>query len=310
MEIPVARLPAGMWAKLPIIVVHGARTGKRMWLSAAIHGDEIGGVEIIRRVLELIDPATLRGTVVAVPVVNVFGFIEQSRYLPDRRDLNRSFPGSARGSLAGQLADLFMREVVGRCQYGIDLHTGSHHRTNLPQVRADLSDPETRRCARAFGAPVAIHARVRDGSLREAAARRGITALLYEGGEALRFDEAAISAGVRGILGVLRCLGMVPREAAGSLPAPIEVDASRWVRASQSGLASISADLGARCVRGDELAVITDVLGKRRVVVRAPVAGIVIGRTSNPMVNRGDALIHIAETSAIAGSRRPPGRSL
>ncbi|MEQ8963814.1 MAG: succinylglutamate desuccinylase/aspartoacylase family protein, partial [Coleofasciculus sp. C2-GNP5-27] len=137
-EIPVARLPTQTLLSLPITVINGVEAGPRLWISAAIHGDEINGVEIIRQVLERINPSQLHGVLIAVPIVNVFGFIEQSRYLPDRRDLNRSFPGSPRGSLASRLADLFMTEVVSRCTHGIDLHTAAQHRTNLPQIRANL----------------------------------------------------------------------------------------------------------------------------------------------------------------------------
>jgi predicted deacylase len=168
-DLPVARLPTQTHLSLPVAIIHGARPGPTLWLSAALHGDEIGGVEIIRRVLSRVSAPRLDGSLIAVPIVNVFGFISQSRYLPDRRDLNRSFPGSARGSLAARLAHLFMTEVVKQCTHGIDLHTGSSHRRNLPQIRADLDDPDTRRIATAFGATVMIHSRVRDGSLREAA---------------------------------------------------------------------------------------------------------------------------------------------
>jgi uncharacterized protein len=296
LEIPVARLASGAWVKLPLVVVHGAKPGKWLWLSAAIHGDELNGVETIRRVLAGLDARALRGVVVAVPVVNVFGFLEQSRYLPDRRDLNRSFPGSPRGSMASQLAHLFMREVVARCEYGIDLHTGSAGRKNLPQIRADLSDPEARRCALAFGAPVALHARLRDGSLREAAVRRGIHTLLYEAGEALRFDRRSIEIGVAGIRRVMAMLEMVDdRQPAGD--APLELPSSRWIRAAQSGLLWLDVELGDRVQRGQVVGTISDVVGATRLKVRAHAAGIVIGLTTNPLVNRGDAILHVADIS-------------
>ncbi len=166
LELPIARLPTHTMLSLPITIVNGVQPGPRLWLSAAIHGDEINGVEMIRQVLAQVDPGQLKGTLIAVPIVNVFGFIEQSRYLPDRRDLNRSFPGSSRGSLASRLAHLFMQEVVSRCTHGIDLHTASQHRTNWPQIRANLQDRETHRCAQAFGTPVIIHAATRDGGAR------------------------------------------------------------------------------------------------------------------------------------------------
>ncbi len=192
-ELPIARQVTGTRISLPLQVVHGRSDGSTVWLSAAVHGDEINGVEIIRRVMRQLDARTMAGTVIAVPIVNVHGFLNGDRYLPDRRDLNRSFPGSPTGSLAARIANLFMTEIVSRCDVGIDLHTGSDHRTNLPQIRADLDDPETRALAEAFGAPLMLHSRIRDGSLRGAATERGATVLLFEGGEALRFDDDARS---------------------------------------------------------------------------------------------------------------------
>lgn len=208
LELPVARLPTDTWLSIPVVVLNGRAPGPTVWLSGAVHGDEINGVEIVRRLARTLDPRRLAGTVIAVPVVNVFGFVNESRSFPDRRDLNRSFPGSTRGSLAARLAHLFMQEVVSRSDDGIDFHTATDHRTNLPQLRCDLDDPETRRCAVAFGAPMTLHSRLRDGSLREAATSRGIPVLLYEGGEPVRFNEWAIRAGVDGALRVLQELGM------------------------------------------------------------------------------------------------------
>lgn len=194
LKIPVARLPTGEWTHLQVYILHGARPGPCLWLSGAIHGDEVDGVEIIRQVMDEISPEKLSGTVLAVPVVNVFGFGAEDRYLPDRRDLNRSFPGGARGSMASRLARLFMDEVVDRCGYGIDFHCGSHGRDNHPQVRGNLADEETRRIAQAFGAPILIGGAGPDGSLRRAAVKAGARVLVYEGGEAHRFTPSAIRA--------------------------------------------------------------------------------------------------------------------
>ncbi len=181
-DLPMARLYTHTEMTMPVHVVHGKKPGPVLFVCAAIHGDEIVGVEIIRRLLKLKFLSRLHGTLLAIPVVNPFGFINRSRYLPDRRDLNRSFPGSRKGSLASRLASLFMEEIAGYCTHGIDLHSGSNSRSNLPQVRACLDDAETERLARVFGAPVIINSRVRDGSLREAVADKGIPMLLYEGG--------------------------------------------------------------------------------------------------------------------------------
>lgn len=298
-EIPVAKLPASsVYVTLDVEVLRGSEPGPHLWLSAAIHGDELNGIESIRRVRQAVGPELLRGTLVLVPIVNAFGFINQSRYLPDRRDLNRSFPGSSRGSLAGRLASILTREVVSNCDYGIDLHTGSDHRTNLPQIRADLDDAEARRCALAFGAPLAVHSRTRDGSLRMAAAELGKHVLLHEAGEALRFDEDAIRSGADGTLRVMAALGMIDESSLGSglllSEAPSVARATRWVRARSSGLLQLQVAGGARVERGDVLGRIRDAFGTIEARVTAPAAGMVIGYTRNPQVRQGDAVVHLA----------------
>ncbi|MEM7770092.1 MAG: succinylglutamate desuccinylase/aspartoacylase family protein [Cyanobacteria bacterium P01_A01_bin.37] len=295
LDIPVAKLPTQTPMSLPVTVINGKQEGPRLWLSAAIHGDEINGVEIIRQVLATLSPQTLKGMLIAVPVVNIFGFIGQSRYLPDRRDLNRSFPGSPRGSLASLLAHLFMNEVVAHCTHGIDLHTAAIHRCNLPQIRANLNDDETLACAKAFGAPLMIHAATRDGSLRQAASQRGIPVLLYEAGEALRFDADSIQTGVAGVLRVMTHLEMiVSREEKITQMPSIEARSTKWVRASRSGLLHLDTELGQSVAKKHCLGVIRDVFGDQSVKVLAPQSGIVIGHTQNPFVNRGDAIVHIA----------------
>lgn len=295
-ELPVSRLATQTVVSLPVTVVNGVEPGPKLWLSAAIHGDEINGVEIIAQILGRIDPKKLKGTIIAVSIVNVFGFIEQSRYLPDRRDLNRSFPGSERGSLASQLASLFMREIVNRSTHGIDLHTAAIHRINLPQIRANLKDETTYRCAKAFGAPVIMHANSKDGSLRHAATKKGIPVLLYEAGEALRFDPLAIEVGVQGILRVMNCLGMYEDVLALTTvnSNSLESRQSRWIRASCGGIFHLEVNLGDRVVKRQELGFITNAFGERRIPVRASVNGIVISHIQNPLVNQGDAIIHVA----------------
>jgi hypothetical protein len=292
-ELPFAKLSTGSTASLPVAVINGRSTGPNMWISGAIHGDELNGVEIVRRVMHQLDAKRLRGAVIAVPIVNPLGFIHGSRYLPDRRDLNRAFPGSERGSSAARLAHLFMTEIVAQCSVGIDCHTASGHRTNAPQLRADTEDPETMKLARAFGAPFTIHARVRDGSLREAASSRGITMLLYESGQANRFDESAIEAGVTGIMRSLRSLGMI--DARLPRPAPTKVfRRTRWVRARRGGLVRVVPMLQDRVEKGEPIAEISDAFGYRPTFVRATDTGWVIGRSLNPQVSPGDALVHIA----------------
>jgi uncharacterized protein len=295
LELPVARQLTGSSLSLPVSVLHGRKPGPVLLLDAAIHGDELNGMEIIRRVLESVRIDEIRGTLVAVPVVNVFGFLQQNRYLPDRRDLNRSFPGSPRGSTASILAYLFLEEVVSRCQYVVDLHTGSQHRNNLPQIRGNLADRETRRLAEAFGAPMMYTAAEIPGSLRAAARRLGLHLVVYEAGEPLRFDEEAIRLGVDGIFRVLDALGMRPGTAQGSHGPIFEGGETRWLRAPRSGIFHLSAALGELVEARQSLGFVTTAYaGGERQVVRAPFAGMVIGHTSNPLVHKGDALLHLA----------------
>jgi hypothetical protein len=293
-RIPVARITTGEWTYLTVEVLHGARPGPALWLSGAIHGDELDGVEIIRRTVEHLDPGRMAGTVLAVPIVNVFGFQAEDRYLPDRRDLNRSFPGSNRGSTAAQLAHLFMKEIVSRCAYGIDFHCGSDGRENLPQVRGDLKDEETLALARAFGAPMVIHGRPPDGSLRKAAVKRRVRVLLYEGGEAGRFTPEAIEAGVLGTLRVLHALDIMAGPAE-TPPAGLESWATRWVRAPRSGICRLDIGLGEMVRKGQRLGVVGDAAGRASSPVRARVPGVVIGRRVRPPVYQGQAIIHLAE---------------
>jgi len=297
-ELPTIRLATGSPLGIPVEIVHGLRPGPQVWLSAAIHGDELNGIEVIRRVLATVSPRSLAGTIVAAPIVNILGFMASSRYLPDRRDLNRSFPGSARGSMASRLAHRFMRDIVSGCDVGIDLHTGSDDRTNLPQVRGDLSDAETRRLALAFGAPVAIQASARDGSIRAAATAKGIRVLVFEGGEARRFDPEAIEIGTEGVLRVLEALGMRRTGPALTTGVRWESDGSQWLRAGRSGLARLSVQLGERVLQGQRVGVIHDAFGEEPAPLRAPISGLVVGLCRRPLVNRGDALLNLARLPA------------
>ncbi len=295
-DLPAGRLYTHAPMSIPVHVISGKKAGPILFLSAAIHGDEINGVEIIRRLLKLPALKRLKGTVIAVPMVNVHGLINHSRYLPDRRDLNRSFPGSERGPLASRLANLFMKEIVEQSTHGIDLHTGAIHRTNLPQIRANLDDQETETLARAFNVPVIISSNLRDGSLREAAAEYGIPMLLYEAGEALRFDEVSIRAGVKGIINVMRTLEMLPtsRSKSRKQTEPVVARSSSWIRSPESGILRAMVPLGARVKKNTLLGVVADPFGETEENVTTPFSGIVIGRTNLPLVNEGDALYHIA----------------
>ena len=292
-DLPTGTLISGSPISLAVHVLHGRSDGPTVWLSGAIHGDEILGVEVIRRVLATLDVRSLRGTVLAVPIVNVHGFNTGDRYLPDRRDLNRSFPGSGRGSFAARLAKVLMDEVVAPSDLGIDLHTGSLGRSNLPQIRADLADERTRELAEVFGAPIMIDATTRDGSLRQVATERGKTVLLYEGGEALRFDEQAIRTATDGILRVLAHVGMIEPDVPPGV-VPDHASGSGWVRASRSGIVHVQEPLGARVRKGDLVARVIGPHGERNSRLTARYDGVVIGLAQHPLVNRGDAVCHIA----------------
>ena len=290
-----ARLYDNTKLAIPVKVVNGRKPGPVLFVSAAVHGDELNGVEIISRLLKMKILAQLRGTLLAIPVVNVMGFNERSRYLPDRRDLNRCFPGTRKGSLASRIAYIFMDEIVKRSTHGIDLHTGAIHRTNLPQIRAAFKDKRTETIARAFGAPVILNSELRDGSLRAAALEKGVPVLVYEAGEALRFDELAIQAGVRGIIRVMREIGMLPpRKRKTEGKQAFVALSSSWLRASRSGIMRTSARLGQTVVPGDVLGVIAGPLGEQSIEVRADREGIIIGLLNLPLVSRGDAIFHIA----------------
>jgi len=298
-SLPVAKLYTATSLDMPIKVFCGRRAGPVLFVSAAVHGDELNGVEIIRRLFRRKALEQMRGTLLAVPIVNVHGFIEQSRYLPDRRDLNRSFPGSPTGSIAARLANTFLTNVVLQSDFGIDLHTGAIDRANLPQIRGDMDDPRIADMARAFGVPVAVNAVLRDGSLRACAAQNGIPVMVYEAGEALRFDEVSIRAGVRGIVQVMRRLGMLPKADKRSRGATVMARATRWVRAPSSGIVTATVPLGSRVKKGDRLAVVCDPLGGMEVEIRAPLDGIVIGCGRKPLAHEGDALFHLADFRSV-----------
>ena len=281
---------------MPVHVVHGADDGPRLFVSAAVHGDEIVGVEVIRRLLGLADRWALRGTLVAVPVVNVYGYEARSRYLPDRRDLNRSFPGSASGSMASRLAHLLHTEVVARCTHGVDLHTAAADRTNLPHVRADATHPVAAAMAAAFDAPFVLHGAPPAGSLRGEAHAAGVPTIIFEAGEALRLSRDAVRAGVAGVLGVMRHLGMLPPlRTASPGDAPV-VWASGWTRAPASGTFLPRVRLGQRLDAGETVGWMTGPAERRASPVPAAHAGVVLGLATLPLVYAGEAIVHVART--------------
>ncbi len=306
-ELPISFLANNTPINLPVHVIHGTEPGPVLFISGVVHGDEVLGVEIVRRVTQHPGLKRLSGTLLAVPIVNAFGFLNHSRYMPDRRDLNRSFPGSDQGSLASLLADLFMNEVVLRSEYGIDLHTAALHRSNLPQIRIAPDEPELMALAEQFSPPVILVSKLRDGTLRQCARDNGVKMLLYEAGEALRFDETAIEIGVRGILNVMASLNMiVPLRAAKAAPAPAISHSSAWLRAPEGGILRSALNIGARVAKDAVIGEISSPLGDLSVAIIAEDDGIVVGRTNLPVVNRGDALFHVARLKQTETEQAPP----
>ncbi len=293
-NIPIGQLYTHTDIHIPVQVVNGKTSGPVLMICAAIHGDELNGIEVVRRVLKAPWLKNLRGTLIAVPMVNVLGIIHRSRYLPDRRDLNRCFPGSEKGSLGGRIANLFVEEILNKCQYAIDLHTGAINRSNMPQIRVHLENEEAAELAKAFGVPLVIDAPIRDGSLRGAGDDLGIPIITYEAGEALRFDEAAIRVGVKGVRNVMTQLNMLPpRRTKRPQPPSFIAKSSSWVRAPADGLFRCKLQLGDRVSRGEVLGIIDGPLGGSEIPVVSPFAGIVIGNTNLPLVNEGEALLHL-----------------
>jgi predicted deacylase len=276
-----------------VTVVRGRRPGPTLFVVATIHGDELIGVGVLRDLLNDHPLDDLAGTLIAVPVANVPAFLTLDRRLPDRRDLNRGFPGSARGSLTSRLAHVLYREVVLRSDYGIDLHTAGGERRNYPQVRVDLAEPRSAELARAFGCPLVVDGKGPDRSLRRTAVEAGVPTIVYEAGGPKRFERPFIDIGIAGVLNVLRRLGMLPGE-----PAPpalqLSIRDTRWLRARAGGILDLRVALGQPVRRGQEISVNTNPFGRERSVLRAPSAGLVLGLTQLPLVHPGDAVCHLA----------------
>ena len=286
----------GTPTKLPIRVIRGRRDGPIVFVSAAIHGDELNGIEIIRRLRKLSVLKKLKGALILVPIVNIYGTMTLSRYLPDRRDLNRSFPGSVKGSLAARIAKTFFDEIVSKCNLGIDLHTASIHKSNLPQVRTNTENEYTFKLAKAFEAPVVLHSEVRDGSLRSIAGESGVPILLYEAGEALRFDESAIRIGVKGIINVLRANDMLPKAIRKKAPKiPVVSKSSKWIRSTHGGLIRTIKALGETVKEDEVIAYIDDPFEDEAYEIKSLFDGIIIGKSEIPLVQEGDAVFHIAK---------------
>lgn len=301
-ELPTASLYTQTSISIPIHIIHGKHAGPKIFITSALHGDEMNSVEIARRLLTYGGLKHLHGTLMVIPIANIYGFITLSRYLPDGRDLNRSFPGSKSGSLASRLANIFMEEIVSKCTHGIDLHTGRVHLENLPQIRTNIDTPGALDLAKAFNVPVIVDAKLRDKSLRQACAELNIPVLVYEGGEALRFDEIPTRAAVKGIINILRYFQMIPLSHHLKKHPPIKTTvalSSTWLRAPESGILKHLKKLGGEIKKGEVLGLIANPFSRKEYEIISNVDGIIIGWTKLPCVNEGDALFHIASFDKI-----------
>nr|PZN56923.1 MAG: succinylglutamate desuccinylase [Bacteroidota bacterium] len=291
-SIGIATLPSRSALEINITVSRSEKEGPVLLLMGAMHGDEINGTEVVRRLIESQQHRPTRGTTICIPIINIYGFISSSRYVPDGKDVNRSFPGNPHGSLASRVAHYLTRDIIPKIDYGIDFHTGGAARVNYPQIRGVLSDPDVLTMARAFNAPFAIDARFRPGSLRQWAARQGRKILVYEGGESGRFDEFAINEGIQGTLRLMHHLNM--RDDAPPAASPLRIIRhTSWVRAAYSGIFLTSVSPGQAITKGQELGTLNDPYGDFRLPIRSTTAGFVIGLNQNPVVHQGDALMHI-----------------
>ena len=286
---------AGAYVQTPVAVAHGREPGETICVVAGIHGDEVNGVEVVRRLLNQVDPSTLRGTLVAVPIANLSAFRRGSRYLPDRRDLNRYFPGRAFGSAASRVAHGLFEGVFRHCESLVDLHTGSFQRSNLQQLRAHLGDPETVRLAMDFGADVVVNKLGRTGTLRRSATDIGIPAITVEAGESTRFDEAHVASALEGILRLLRKRDMLPTSApAAPRTESVAYLKTRWVRADRGGILVSRVRLGDPVEPGQVLGAVSDPLSDATTFVGSPIAGRVIGMAVDQVVMPGFAVFHLA----------------
>lgn len=277
---------------VPVTVINGAHAGPSLFVTAAIHGDELNGIEVIRRVRSSIDPGEMSGTLILVAIANPLSFINLQRKLPDGRDLNRVFPGSPKGSIASQMAYVLFRKICRKAQYGIDLHTAAGGRTNLPHVRGDMTNPEVRRLARAFRTEVIFDLPGERKTLRSAACRKGIPTIVYEAGEPMKFQQPLIAKGFQGVVNVMRELGMTDGHTK-RMNHQIVVKNHRWVRARNGGILAFDVQPGAIVPKGRVVAHIMRPFGTTVKKLRAPFTGLVVGVTTIPMVLPGSAICHI-----------------
>jgi predicted deacylase len=287
----IARLPTHTYIDLPVHVIRGKEDGPVLLLMAGLHGDEINGIETIRRMIFDEAIKLKRGTVIAIPIVNVYGFLQTSRDLPDGKDLNRCFPGNQNGSLASRVAWFVMHEIIPQIDLGIDYHTGAVNRTNFPQVRCKTDNLTNLELAHAFSAPFILNAEFRDKSIRKEAAKKGKPIIVYEGGEAQRLDETAIIEGIQGTYRVMQHLNMIDDTIKGH-PSKL-LKQSTWIRAKTGGIYRNFTEAGSFVQKNQVLGVVTDPYGQDEIPVHSRVEGFAIGVNFQSVLNAGDPVVHI-----------------
>ena len=291
-HLNIARLPTYTNIDLPVRIIRAKNDGPVVLLSGGLHGDEINGIEIVRRLISNDHLKLTSGTVIAVPLMNVYGFIQNVRGVPDGKDINRSFPGNKHGSLAKLVAYNIMNEIIPKVDYGVDFHTGGASRANYPQIRCVFDIPKNMELARAFAPPVILNSNLVASSFRKAAHNKGKHILVYETGESLRMDEAGIETAIAGTKRLLNHLGM--RGTAPEAGTIDEYNKSKWLRAKYAGIFNTTIQLGDKVKKRQIVGRITDPFGNERFNLKAPDSGQVIGLNNSPVVHKGDAILHIA----------------
>ena len=291
---------AGLSQPTPVLVVNGVNPGPTLCLTAAVHGDELNGIEIVRRTVYDLNPEKLSGRVVGIPIVNLPGFQQATRYLPDRRDLNRHFPGSPDGSLADRIAHSLFENVIRKCDMLVDIHTGSQKRTNLPQLRADMNNPDVAAFTRGFDRMAVVHSSGSSGMLRTAAVEAGIRTVTMEAGESHRIQEHQIDAGVNSLTSLLDKEGMISRMFVWGDPEPVYYD-SNWVRVPNGGILFSEVDLGARVSEGEVLGYVADPITNAQHPIRAISDGRIIGMAVDQVVMAGFAAYHVGTEAEVPG---------
>ncbi|NND15447.1 MAG: succinylglutamate desuccinylase/aspartoacylase family protein [Eudoraea sp.] len=296
-KISIDRLPTGTLIDIPIYVFNSKKPGPTVLVQAGLHGDEINGIEIVRRMLQEDSFHVERGAVIAVPILNIFGFIHFSRDVPDGKDVNRSFPGTKTGSMASRLAYHYTTQILDQIDFGIDLHTGGAQRHNYPQIRYTEEDEVSRQIAEVFGAPFVFPARLIRGSFRNAAFKKGVPVVVFEAGESMRFDDYAILEGIQGILNILHHFEMIPKidPAYTKKHKSVIITERKWLRAPTAGMFIPEVQNGSSIEKGQELGIVTDTYARRRKRVKAPYDGYIICINHQAVVNQGEALFHIGK---------------